>query len=254
MSFILIYSNRITVADAVAFADVALFIKGLIQRAYKESKEFPWPPTLEDLEIKSDKLLPGELVRFLTLITAGTPEIRGKHEKVQRLVLSIGQDLCRAVTYGEWKLPKHNLLCNTIHHMFRSKQLTTMLNRLGHSEYYEFGLELETAMTKVIDEVSTYLTPQIITGEGNAIFHCEWDNLNKIMTNIHRSNVVNSAGGIMIQETNPGFEITQRRTLPQYESSKDVMSFKVNTTETLPEVNILFFFFFTLKGQWLREK
>ena len=118
--------------------------------------------------------------------------------------------------------------------MFQSKQL----NRRGHSESYEFGLELETAVTKAIDKVSTYLTPQIITGEGNAIFHCEWDNPNKIMTNIHGSNVVNSAGGIMIQETNPGFEITRGRTLPQYKRSKDVRSFKVNTTETLPEVNI----------------
>ena len=75
VSFILIYSNKITVADAVAFAyrlgsidkfaDVALFISGLIQRVYKESKELPWPPTSENLEIKSDELLPGELVRFL---------------------------------------------------------------------------------------------------------------------------------------------------------------------------------------------
>ena len=35
--------------------------------------------------------------------------------------------------------------------MFRNKQLTTMLNRLGHSEAYEFGLELEMAMTKAFD-------------------------------------------------------------------------------------------------------
>lgn len=248
LSFILIYSNRITVVDAVAFAyklgardkftDVALFIRGLIQRAYKESKELPWPPTLDDLEIKSDEMLPRELVKFLTQVIVGISEIKGNNEKIQRLVLSIGQDLCRAVTHGEWKLPKHILLCTTIQHMFRSKQLSIILNRLGHSESYEFGLELETAMTKAIDEMSTYLTPQIISGEGNLIFHCEWDNLNKILTNIHGSNVVNSAGGIMIQETNPGFERLRGRTLPQYERSKDVRSYKVDTPETLPEVTI----------------
>ena len=74
------------------FVDMALFIRGLIQRAYNESKELSWPPTSDYLEIKSDVLLPGKLVRFLTLITAGTSEVRGKHEQVQRLVISIGQE------------------------------------------------------------------------------------------------------------------------------------------------------------------
>jgi len=83
--------------------------------------------------------------------------------------------------------------------MYRSKKLTIILNKLGHCESYDFGLELETVMAKAIDEVSTYLIPQIITGEGNAIFPCEWDNLNKILTNVHGSNVVNSADGRMIQ-------------------------------------------------------
>ena len=145
-------------------------------------------------------------MKFLFLVIAGTSEAGERSEKTKRLALSIGQDLCRAVTHGEWKLPKHILLCSTIQHMYRINQLTTIINRLGHSESYAFALELETAMNKAIDEVSTNLTPQIIIGEGNALFHCEWDNLNKVLTNVHGSNVVNSAGGIMIQETNPCFE------------------------------------------------
>ena len=56
-----------------------------------------------------------------------------------------------------------------------------------------------------------------MTGEGNLIFHSEWDNLNKIMTNVHGSNVVNSAGRIMIQETKPGCDVTQHEiSLPTY--------------------------------------
>ena len=78
-----------------------------------------------------------------------------------------------------------------------------ILFRLGHSESYSFALEMESAISTAINEVFTFLTPRIITGEGNLIFHCEWDNRNKIMTNIHGSNVVNSAGGIMIQESKP---------------------------------------------------
>ncbi len=31
-------------------------------------------------------------------------------------------------------------------------------------------MELETAMAKAFDDISTHLTPQIITGEGNTVF------------------------------------------------------------------------------------
>ena len=94
-------------------------------------------------------------------------------------------------------------------HLYQSKQLTTILSKLGHCETYDFGLEIETAL----DEVSTTLPPQIVTGEGNKVFHLEWDNLNKITTNIHGSNVVNSTGGIMIQEVKPRFAVSKPETL-----------------------------------------
>lgn len=73
-----------------------------------------------------------------------------------------------------------------------------MLNKLGHCESYDFSLELETALTEALDKVSSSLTPQFATGEDNEVFHVEWDNLNKITTNVHGPNVVNSTGGIMI--------------------------------------------------------
>ena len=58
------------------------------------------------------------------------------------------------------------------------------------------GLKLETALAKAVDDVSTSLTPQIITGESNDVFYLEWDNLNKITAYIHGSNVVKSTGGM----------------------------------------------------------
>ena len=116
--------------------------------------------------------------------------------------------------------------------------MTTILSRLGHCETYDFGLELETALAKALDEVSTSITPQIITGEGNAVFHLEWDNMNKTTTNIHGSNVVNSTGGIMIQELKPGFDGTrQDRTIPLYERNK-TRSFDIDLPETLAPVHI----------------
>ena len=82
--------------------------------------------------------------------------------KVARLVNSIGQDICRAVTHGRWKLPKHILLCMALRHWFRSDEITTLLNRLGHSETYSFSLELETSIAIAFETTSFLLSPQIV--------------------------------------------------------------------------------------------
>ncbi|KAI4813981.1 hypothetical protein KUCAC02_003199 [Chaenocephalus aceratus] len=97
--------------------------------------------------------------------------------------------------YRSEKLSPCKRLAKDISRELTFSKLTTILSRLGHSETYDFSMELETAMAKAFDEMSTNLTPQIITGEGNTVFHSEWDNLNRITTNVHGSNVVNSAGG-----------------------------------------------------------
>ena len=38
------------------------------------------------------------------------------------LVFSIEQNLCRAVSEAEWKLPKHVLIRVSVRHLFRSAQ------------------------------------------------------------------------------------------------------------------------------------
>lgn len=95
-------------------------------------------------------------------------------------------------------------------------------------------MELETALVKAIDTVSTALTPQIITGPGNQVFYLEWDNLNKITTNVHGSNVVNSTGGIMIQEVKPGYEFHHRDQPLPTQTRTMMRSVQLDTPETLP--------------------
>ena len=123
-----------------------------------------------------------------------------KCEKTHRLIYSTGQDISRAVTNGECKLPKHVLICLSIRHLYRSKQLTQILNRMGHYESCQYGLEVETASAEALDKTSTHLTPHIVIGDRNLVFHSEWDNLNKITTNLTGPNIVNSAVRIMLQE------------------------------------------------------
>ena len=100
---------------------LALMLRGAIQRGFQESKALPWPPTPDDLATVD---IPHELVTFLNIVIARKPNVSS--DKVHRLVLSIGQDLCRCVTGGDLKLPKHVLLCMTVRHLYRSKHLTTI--------------------------------------------------------------------------------------------------------------------------------
>ena len=109
---------------------------------------------------------------------------------------------------------------------------------MGHSESYDFGLEVETALAEAIDDVSSFRTPQIATGEDNEVFHVEWDNLNKINTNVYGLNVVNSTGGIMIQEVKPNIDIADKdRNLPLKQWNK-TRCLEVRTPATFPPVHI----------------
>ena len=239
-----VYNSCISVSDALVFAykvstkdkylDVALSLHENILQASQDSTEQPWPVTADSLEI-SDGLLPFELIQFLSRVISGKVET-AMSTKMKRLVFSIGQDLCRAVTEGKWLFPKHILLCMTVQHLTRSRGLTTILNRLGHSECYQFGVELETALANALDAASTHLTPQIVKGEGNLVFHCEWDNLNKTTTSVHGNNIVNSAGGIMIQEVKEGYDAPNVRTLPVTERANRE-NMETATPQTLPPLN-----------------
>ena len=67
------------VAEALAYAynlgskdkyeDVALLLRSSIKQAFKESKPLPWPPSADNLEVKSsEELLPSDLVKFLNCV------------------------------------------------------------------------------------------------------------------------------------------------------------------------------------------
>ena len=65
-------------------------------------------------------------------------------DAVERNVCSIGQDLMFATTNAV--PPKHVVLALTVHHLFRSKKLITILNRYGHCIAYPQVAEWETTM------------------------------------------------------------------------------------------------------------
>lgn len=174
--------------------DAALTLQREIISAYTESAPKPWPPTAQQLEEGSEDVLPECLVTFLRTLLISNEEAS---TRTHRLLLSIGQDICRAVTSGHWKMPKHILLSMALRHLFRSKELTTLINRFGHCENYLFSLELETALADAVDQSSALLTNQIVLNpQGRTVFHSEFDNFDKNTA----SGSVHTAHGIMLQE------------------------------------------------------
>lgn len=154
---------------------------------------------------------------FVNTLVTEESEIR-RYEKKYRIVLSISPDFCRFITNGEWKLPKHNLFTTAIRHLYRDNQLNIILNPLRHSKSYSFILQLESSTDCVLQDISNFLTSQIIIGEGNLVFHTEWENINKFTTNNLGISIVNSIAGIILQKIKHGVEIDQHvRKLPVLE-------------------------------------
>lgn len=57
-----------------------------------------------------------------------------------------GQDLIHCASHARIKLPKHISLAMSIKHLTRSKQLISLLNRMGHCSSYEETEEVETSL------------------------------------------------------------------------------------------------------------
>ena len=110
--------------------DTAKSLRDSILQAFRKSKEMTWPLTLEDVKKLVSQPLSEELQRFLSLEFSGKEPEMVQDDRTKRFIYSIGQDVCRAVSQGRWKLAKHILICMTIRHLYRSKQLPTILNRL----------------------------------------------------------------------------------------------------------------------------
>ena len=196
-----------------------------------------WPQTLENVKKLASEPLPEEFQRFLCVVFSGNKPEMVQDDRTKRFVYSIGKDVCCAVSQGWWKLVKHFLICMTIHRLYRSKQLTTILNRLCHCESYSFRIELETAMAYALEKSNTYFVSQNVSWESNEVFHNEWDNLNKMITNVTGSNVFNSAAGVMLQEVKGDAGSTSDRKLPTAARSKE-QSLKVDAPTTLAPISI----------------
>ena len=119
--------------------------------------------------------VPDIVAQFLSIVIYGKLVTPDDQNKI-RTINSIGQDICRAVTNGRWKLPKHISLAMALYHMFRNKELLILMSRFGYCENYSFIMELLTAMETSLDLNESLLTSQIIKNLATKfLFHSDTD-------------------------------------------------------------------------------
>ncbi|KAL5013682.1 hypothetical protein ScPMuIL_007952 [Solemya velum] len=238
----LIYSSSIMLEKAVQSAfmlgnrdtvsDVAETLRNVILNAFENSSALRWPSHAEHIG-KTDDILPTELCNFLKYMFSW--KVKYTSTQTNRLVSFIGQDICRAVTNGEWKMPKHILVCMTLRHLYRSKQLTTLLNRLGHCESHSLSVKLETAIATSLEQTSSLLSAQILR-EPNAqsIFHSEFDNYDQLVNTLTGVGSIHTAHGIMIQEVLTEDNGGTVHDVPSIPRSRE-RSLKMSVQEELPD-------------------
>jgi len=62
----------------------------------------------------------------------------------------LAQDIMHSVTHGHVKLPKHAGVAVAVRHITGSKEIVTMLNRMGYCSSYD---EVESIDTSIAEEV-----------------------------------------------------------------------------------------------------
>ena len=89
----------------------------------------------------------------------------------------------------------------TLRHLYRSKELTTLIKRFGHCESYSFSLEAETAIAKALEETSSFSSSPIVCNPAApVIFHSDFDNFGQFVNDIFGAGSVHTANRIMLQD------------------------------------------------------
>jgi hypothetical protein len=223
--------------SADKIGDTASLLRQEINDMFEsEGSSLSWSPTakyLNDLNFS----LHENLDQFLTSLLTGK-KTQITTPKVARLVNSIGKDISRAVTHGRRKLPKHILLCMALRHWFRSAEITTLLNRLGHSETYSFSLELETSIAITVETTSTLLSPQIVRNPNvQFIFHSDFDNFDQLLNSLCGMASVHNSHGIMLQYFSCPADQEVEGDMPSIPivHKSGIRSLKLETQDVLPD-------------------
>ena len=112
----------------------------------------PWPPQAADFKTENIELCQ-YLSMFLNSLVSGKVSMQSS-ERVNRLRLSVGQDLLYAISNGTLRTPKSILFPYMIKTFTNCKELIRITNRLDHGVSYSILEKMETENAyKVLSEM-----------------------------------------------------------------------------------------------------
>ena len=134
------------------------------------------PLSVSDISLDSGRrLLPDSLYSFLSWMVSDndvSPERIAipvcNNPDDHRRVLMIGQDMVHTAMHSRVKTPKHIGLAVTVHHLTGSKQIVTLLNKMGNCSSYDDVEVINTGLAGEIkakaDEVGVIIPSNISRG------------------------------------------------------------------------------------------
>jgi len=128
----------------------------------------------------------------------------------------------------------------TLHHLFRSAELTTFINKLSHSESYSYSLEIETALAVALQQSSSMLSTQFINNPNMPyVIHSDFDNFCQLVNELMGAGSIHTAHGVMIQDVD-GLPNACGGTIPDIPSTpkSGKHSLQVDKAGNLPECTV----------------
>ena len=137
----------------------------IIKNDIKQCNGIIKPLCVDDVSIEKGRcLIPESLYSFLSEVISrqdilATTVSDGSTLSAEkgRCVVMQGQDIIHAATNSQVKTPKHIGLAVTIHHLTGSKEVMTLLNRMGHCSSYDDVEIVNTAWAREME--ASNITP-----------------------------------------------------------------------------------------------
>ncbi len=164
----------------------------------------PWPPSPTD--ISQDKIVvPDLLYNLLAYIITGhaRPVSEGRapvNSDVERLVLSVAQDLINITSKGKIKTVKSVGLGIAVKNLTGNKEVQQLLNRFGHALSYDMILKYEKELMKKIhgQNENTLVLPSNVLQRVFSTFI--WDNNDLCEETLSGAGTTHVTNGILVQQ------------------------------------------------------
>ena len=192
-------------AASLELYNSALYLR---EQVLSMKNSLPAVPTISDLSQGST--VPVALYNFLSWVLCGDVDDAGDislerkvdvgSDETDRQVTSVAQDVIHLASKGRIRTVKHFILPMTVHHLTRSEQLITMLNRLGHGYSASRIVEVETGIAeRFLNNVGPdgVFVPSNISRQSSVVF-C-WDNNDFMEETQSGLGTTHCTNGIVIQ-------------------------------------------------------